>query len=100
MSLPESSIPPTLGVQDVSPDDLEEGVLRADFIEGVMDDRNLITFIEKFSHSTVGHENYYNHILRDIFSQPNTGIYCVVLHCEVSRHLIIFFFFSVKCTVG
>lgn len=63
--------PPSNIFLDVDGPDIEDGILKANFNDTHIDDRELINFIEKYSTTTQGFEGYYYQVLQDIFSHPN-----------------------------
>lgn len=57
---------------DVSPEDVEDGVVDAKLRDsGVIDDKDIIEYVRKYSSTTQGHTEFYLSLLQDIFYHPN-----------------------------
>lgn len=61
---------------DVSPEDVEDGVVDAKLRDsGVIDDKDIIDYVRKYSSTTQGHTEFYLSLLQDIFYHPNLSKY-------------------------
>lgn len=63
---------PLLILTDVQEEDIEDGSIRVDYNQGLIDDKELMNFIEKYTATNEGFHDYYLYALRDVFA--NSGL--------------------------
>jgi hypothetical protein len=56
----------------VDDDDLEDATIALHIQNGVPDDKEMISFIEKYTTVTEGFHDYYLHAMRDLFGNSNS----------------------------
>jgi hypothetical protein len=64
---------PYITLQTVDEKDLEDGHISLELSNGLVNDNELVAFIEKYTSTTVGFHDFYLSTLRDVFSNGGTG---------------------------
>lgn len=58
-------------LSDISSEDLEDGAVDAQLRDGIIDDREIISYIKKYTTVTQGYHEFFTSVLQDIFFNPN-----------------------------
>ena len=62
-----------LMLSEVNPEDVEEGAVEANYVNGILDDSQIINFIEKYTNANQGYPEFYYQSLADMFANPTLG---------------------------